>query len=458
LSKLRTTVVTALILATLLVAGSSQAAKLTERSKQKRAAEDARSEAQKKLADLRRDIDRTETAKGQAADALAASEAAISSANRSLHDLAQEQSDTEARLAKLATEQAELARTIAHQQEQLAILLRDQQKAGGEDRIKLLLSGDNPNRINRDLQYLGYVSQAQARLLESLRANMRAVEAIQTDTQNAKDDLDEIAEEAKMQKQLLEKEKARRNTLLTQLSGKLAAQRKDAGTIERDEQRLGSLVEKLAKLIEEQQKAEAAEREKQRKLAEARKLQEQKDRELRAAQAKNAPASKSQAGTSRPPKPQIDEAPTKSFAKNELTPVPGIQDGMFASLRGKLHLPLKGDLIARFGGKRTEGPPWKGLLIRANEGTEVKAIAAGRVVHAGYMRGLGNLIIIDHGGQYWTIYGSNQAILKHIDDMVKTGDVIALVGNTGGNEQSGLYFEMRYQGRVFDPLDWVTLK
>jgi septal ring factor EnvC (AmiA/AmiB activator) len=65
------------------------------------------------------------------------------------------------------------------------------------------------------------------------------------------------------------------------------------------------------------------------------------------------------------------------------------------------------------------------------------------------------LIIVDHGNQYMTIYGNNQALLKHAGDPVKAGDVIASAGNSGGNEQSGLYFEMRHQGRAFDPLGWV---
>ena len=80
------------------------------------------------------------------------------------------------------------------------------------------------------------------------------------------------------------------------------------------------------------------------------------------------------------------------------------------------------------------------------------------MVFAEWLRGFGNLIIVDHGTQYLSIYGNNQAILKHAGDRVEPGEVIATAGNTGGNEQSGLYFEMRYQGRAFDPLAWVTTR
>jgi septal ring factor EnvC (AmiA/AmiB activator) len=79
--------------------------------------------------------------------------------------------------------------------------------AGNEDRIKLLLSGDNPNRINRELQYMGYVSQAQAKLIETLRANQQAIRANKADTQNAKFELEEIAQE-ELEQKVLEREKA----------------------------------------------------------------------------------------------------------------------------------------------------------------------------------------------------------------------------------------------------------
>jgi murein hydrolase activator len=80
------------------------------------------------------------------------------------------------------------------------------------------------------------------------------------------------------------------------------------------------------------------------------------------------------------------------------------------------------------------------------------------VVFAEWLRGFGNLLIIDHGGQYMTIYGNNQAVLKRAGDAVKTGDVIASAGNSGGNEHSGLYFEMRHQGRAIDPSGWITTR
>ncbi|MGV7208198.1 murein hydrolase activator EnvC family protein [Oxalobacteraceae bacterium A2-2] len=473
-------------------------AKPTERSKQKLQAEAERSGLQQKLSALKRDIGKTESAREDAADTLAESEEAISNANRALRDLQQEQGDTNDKLKQLSAEHERLAAVVEQQKKQLAQLLREHYVAGNEDRIKLLLSGDNPNRINRDLQLLAYVSQAQARLLASLRANLAAVETNQAATQNAKDELEEIAQEQLQQKALLEKEKARRAALLASLSTKLAAQRKEAGNLERDEQRMSGLIDKLNKLIAEQAAAAAAEKKRQEQLAAARKAEaEEKARALAAAKARAkeearlkaeqerlAKAGQSTSGTIKPPPkpapadaiepPKVAQQPAvvapkpepaqPSVAELQARPAPrpadvalapAAPDGAFASLRGQLRAPVSGKVAARFGAKRGDGPTWKGMFIRAGEGTEIHAIAGGRVVFAEWLRGFGNLIIVDHGGQYMSIYGNNQSLLKRAGDVVKAGDTIASAGNSGGNEESGLYFELRHQGRAFDPATWV---
>lgn len=455
-----------LALALLLATGAAQAAKVTERTRQKQAAEAERAALQQKLTALKRAINQTESAKDDAADALAEAEAAISDANRALYDLAREQKETAGRVARLQKELAQLTREVDAQKARLSRLLRQQYVAGNEDRLKLLLSGDNPNRINRDLQYLGYVSQAQAKLIEMLRADMAAVEKNRADTQEAKEELDEIAGEQRDQKALLEREKSKRATLVAQLSSRLGAQRKEAGAIERDEQRLGGLVDQLAKMIEEQRRAEiAAEK---RRLAQAAAAERARVEKLRQQQLARRKQMEEQARNAAKGKPaprvdpadaiDADENPDTATAKAEPAPPPkpAIFPASFPALRGQMQMPVHGELAARFGANRGDGPSWKGLFIRAPEGAEIKAVAAGRVVFAEWLRGFGNLIIVDHGSQYMSIYGNNQSLLKRPGDAVKAGDTIASAGNSGGNEQSGLYFEMRHQGRAFDPLGWVT--
>ncbi|MDQ2823743.1 MAG: peptidoglycan DD-metalloendopeptidase family protein [Pseudomonadota bacterium] len=461
-------------------AASGAPARPTERSKQKAAAEVQRAGIQQKLSALKRDISKTESAKEDAADTLAASEEAISDANRALRDLGQEQGETNTKLANLNANQHNLNRTIDTQKQQLAKLLRQHYVGGNEDRIKLLLSGDNPNRINRDMQMLSYVSQAQARLLSALRTNLVAVEANKEEAQNAKDELEEIAQEQRDQKVQLEKEKAKRAALLGTLSTKLVAQRKEAGNLARDEQRMTGLVDQLSKLIREQAIAAAAERKRLAAVAEARAkaaaeaklLAETRARAQRAERERERLAQQHRApnksGKPEPVEPRIVEQapvverpvkvekPDPAAARAaDIALAPAAPDGAFAGLRGRMSAPIAGRIAARFGAKRGDGPTWKGMFIKAGEGSEVRAVAGGRVVFANWMRGFGNLIIIDHGSEYLSIYGNNQTLLKSAGDTVKAGDQIASAGNTGGNEESGLYFELRHLGKAFDPAGWI---
>jgi len=131
----------------------------------------------------------------------------------------------------------------------------------------------------------------------------------------------------------------------------------------------------------------------------------------------------------------------------------------FAALKGKLNLPVRGELTNHFGAPREDtGVSWKGLFIKAAEGADVKSVASGRVVFADWMRGFGNLIIVDHGDGYMSLYGNNQAVLKRVGDEVSGGDAIASVGNSGGNESNGLYYELRRNSQPFDPLKWSVVR
>jgi septal ring factor EnvC (AmiA/AmiB activator) len=131
----------------------------------------------------------------------------------------------------------------------------------------------------------------------------------------------------------------------------------------------------------------------------------------------------------------------------------------FSKLRGRLSLPVRGELTGRFGAPRgAAGTEAKGVFIRAPEGQPVRAVAGGRVVYAEWMRGFGNLLILDHGEAYLSIYANNESLLKQVGDMVGAGEAVATTGASGGNEETGLYFEMRHLGRAFDPLRWVKLK
>ncbi|VFR77551.1 Cell wall endopeptidase, family M23/M37 [plant metagenome] len=130
--------------------------------------------------------------------------------------------------------------------------------------------------------------------------------------------------------------------------------------------------------------------------------------------------------------------------------------GGFKGLKSGLTPPVPGQVMARFGSSRPEGGVWRGVLLKAAEGAPVKAVAAGTVVYADWLRGFGNLLIVDHGEQYLTVYAYNQSLLRRVGDVVRAGEAVAAAGSTGGQVDSGLYFEVRHRGAPVDPYQFIS--
>ncbi len=123
--------------------------------------------------------------------------------------------------------------------------------------------------------------------------------------------------------------------------------------------------------------------------------------------------------------------------------------------KGKLEWPVKGDILHTYGSQQTGQLRWNGIVISAKEGTEVKATHDGTVVLSNWLRGYGLMLVIDHGKGDMSFYGYNQVLLRNVGDNVKAGEPIALVGNTGGQTSSGLYFEIRRKGNATNPKPWL---
>lgn len=127
----------------------------------------------------------------------------------------------------------------------------------------------------------------------------------------------------------------------------------------------------------------------------------------------------------------------------------------FKSLRGKMLLPVQGRIRAKYGSRRKEGKlRWQGVLIGAKEGTPVKSVSHGRVAYADWLRGFGLMVIVDHGDGYMSLYGHNQSLFVETGDWIETGEVIGSAGRSGGQKRSGVYFEIRHNGRPNNPLKW----
>ncbi|VAX08332.1 Murein hydrolase activator EnvC [hydrothermal vent metagenome] len=127
----------------------------------------------------------------------------------------------------------------------------------------------------------------------------------------------------------------------------------------------------------------------------------------------------------------------------------------FRAYKGKLIWPVRGKVKKLYGKRRKESKlKWNGVMIVASKGREVHAISHGRVAYADWLRGYGLLLIIDHGDGYMSLYGHNQGLYKETGDWVEANEVIGEVGDSGGQKSSGLYFEIRYQGRPTNPSRW----
>jgi len=130
-------------------------------------------------------------------------------------------------------------------------------------------------------------------------------------------------------------------------------------------------------------------------------------------------------------------------------------DGL-AKLKGKLLVPVEGHIRKLFGNRRQGQVRWKGIIIDGSEGEAVKSVASGKVLYADWLRGFGLVAIVDHGEGYMSVYGHNQALLKQAGDDILSGESIALVGRSGGQDYPNLYFEIRHKGKALNPTAWFN--
>ncbi len=154
------------------------------------------------------------------------------------------------------------------------------------------------------------------------------------------------------------------------------------------------------------------------------------------------------------------EAATLTELMNELTralaDVPLATGTGFAARRGKLDWPAGGPELFRYGEARADGRMrWQGSLLGAETGADVRAVHEGRVAFADWLPGLGLLTVLEHGDGFLTLYGHNRDLTRAVGEWVESGDVIAHVGDTGGQATAGLYFEIRRDGRPVDPRGWM---
>ena len=344
---------------------------------------------------LQRELDEKATERREARDALRESERAISEANRTLAALTVEGKQLKTESDRLAERRRTLERTLAERQGAVEAVLRARQGLAAPEVVRAALSGDEPGQLARRLQYIAYLSRAAAELLAAHRAELEALAALEREADVKRSRLSKVEQASRADRSRIVREREARRRVLGRLGQELRASRRRISVLRADEAHLARLVEGLGRVL----------------------------------------------------------------ARVEAVPEKSLQTEAFSQLRGKLRLPVRGELTRRYGAPRgASGIEAKGVFIRAPQGEPVRAVARGQVVYADWMRGFGNLMIVDHGENYLSIYANADSLLKQVGDVVHPGEPLATAGASGGNEQTGLYFELRHLGRAFDPLGWVTLK
>ena len=273
--------------------------------------------------------------------------------------------------------------------------------AGQNDLVKLILNQENISKVVRAKSYYHYLNKARLESIETLHQTQQALDDNEAEQTTALAALQTIYDEQKQTQVELEEQKSNRDKALFELKQDINYQTAKLAELRYSEKKLGARLKKASEANQE--------------------------RELTAAKAK--------------------AFKTKSEDKTH---------SQLAKQKGKLKWPINGKVLHKFGSPRSSQVKWKGLALAANEGEKVRAVATGRVLFAGYFKGYGMVIALDHSDSYITLYGYNQTLLQKTGDIVFRGDAIALAGHSGGQEKNSLYFELSHKGKAQDPIDWLA--
>jgi len=272
--------------------------------------------------------------------------------------------------------------------------------------LQLFLEGINPNEVSRQINYIGFLTKAQNENILELNKIRENISSTKKSTKKILKNVTQLRKKKEKNAKKLEKRKKAKKITLSKISKKLKSQKSKKQKLQQDEKKLSNLVKNLMLKLKAEEKKRRVEK---KEITDKKKI--------------------------------VD---IEAYKIN------------FAKLKKKLKLPIKGKIIHKYNSKRRDtGTRWKGLFIKAKEGSNVTSVASGQVVFSDWLRGFGNIIIIDHGKSYMSLYGNNDSLLKQKGEYIKGGDVIALSGNSGGNKNNGLYYELRHNGKPFNPLKWT---
>lgn len=371
------------------------------------------------IAEKERSVKQQRTERNHLFDKLKRQEKNIATAGRALYK-------TRKKLSRLAKELTQLNENISRLQQQKEIhesLLAKQLNAvfrlGQQKGIELLFKGEQGQQEERILAYYSYLNEAREQTIIKLQQTTTLlIEQKQQKQQKQLAQKKNLAKQDQEKKTLDSAQDARKKTLLS-LESMLKADQKSLAVMKSNETQLRS---KIAK-AEQEAKVRAEREAKDPSHIRAKQLQAQ------------------QKGTTY--SPTEDEQALMAYIGGLGRPV------------GQAIWPVHGQILHHYGNSISDEIRWKGMVINAAEGTEVKAISAGRVLLADWLQGYGLMVVIDHGHGDMSLYGYNQSALVNVGQQVYSGQSVALVGSSGGQQRSSLYFEIRRQGKTVNPQPWL---
>ena len=353
-----------------------------------------------------------EGARGDASRKLREADEQVGGVQRALRQTESTLQRDSASLAQMQAERTRLAGDLGAKQAELARLLRAAQLAGDDAPLKAMLAQDRLAEVERSLTYQGYLQRGRVQRIRMLAAELQRIDVLEREIDARQSAL---ARERRQQAvQLAQLESARR-----QRAGTLAGIDRQYQDKASREQALGRDAKALQGLLAQLRSAAA--------------------RAAREAARAKADAAKRAATGNKPARAK----------RTTVAAVPALRVG-------GLGWPVSGGLLAGYGGRLPDGRRSDGVLIAAAAGSAVKAVADGTVVFADWMTGYGNILIIDHGNGYMSLYAHNDGLLRDAGDAVKRGDAVASVGTSGGQDQPALYFELRRDGAPVNPSTWLT--
>ncbi|MBU1332781.1 MAG: murein hydrolase activator EnvC [Gammaproteobacteria bacterium] len=391
---------------------------------------DEKADAQKQLeaarsdvAELKKLLEQLQRDKSGVQSELKKTETEMGELQKQVDGLQRDLKSSEGEIQRLDKEKKQLEGARLEQQRLIGIQARAAYQSGRQEYVKLLLNQQNPERFARTLTYYDYISQARMEQLATFNETLRQLNNVEQDIVQQQAQLLEQKSALDSRRTQLAEVRKERQVALARLNKEFTERDRKLKARQEDQAQLAQVLKTIEQTLARQ--AREAEAARARALADAR---EQEERQARP----SAPSS------------------------GPLVSAGASYGGPFAQARGKLPWPVDGRLVARYGTPRGDDArtKWDGVLIGASAGSQVRAVHGGRVVFADWLRGAGLLVILDHGNGYLSLYGHNQSLLKDAGDVVKTGEPIATVGTTGGQDTPALYFAIRQQGRPSDPAQW----